>query len=116
MQITVDRRFLVRFIERAQSPRVAIPMSASQVKVCPLTPAIGAELSGVDLNQRMPDHEFDAIYEALIEHQVIFFKNQLISPENYLNFFRSFGEPEEHPVEIRQMYRWRSDADNANHY
>ena len=74
-------------------------MSANQVKVHPLTPAIGAELSGVDLKQTISDVELDAIYDALIEYQVIFFKNQSIRPRNLLSFARSFGEPEErHPV------------------
>ena len=38
-----------------------------------MTPAIGAEISGIDLMETVSDDLLDAVYEALIEHQVIFF-------------------------------------------
>ena len=64
-----------------------------------LTPAIGAELCNIDLSRRLSQQNLDAIYTALIEHQVIFFRDQTISPEDHLVFARSFGEPQSsHPV------------------
>ena len=41
----------------------------------------------------------DLIYQLLIEHQVIFFRNQPISPQNHLALACTFGEHEEvHPI------------------
>lgn len=64
-----------------------------------LTPAIGAELSGIDLTGPLDKSTEDEIYDALIEHQVIFFRDQKISPQDHLALARSFGEPQPpHPV------------------
>ncbi len=69
------------------------------LKIAPVTPTIGAEISGVDLSKLLSPSTLDAIYDALMKHLVIFFREQDISPENHLNFARSFGEPEPpHPV------------------
>lgn len=74
-------------------------MSDPTISVHKLTPAIGAELSNIDLSKPQRQEVFDEIYAALIEHQVIFFRNQLISPDDHLAFARSFGEPQApHPI------------------
>jgi len=63
-----------------------------------VTPAIGAELSDICLNN-LTAIDYDAIYEALIEHKVIFFRDQDLTPEAHLAFAKSFGEPEPpHPI------------------
>lgn len=70
-----------------------------KIQVRKLTPAIGAELSGIDLNKPLDKMILDEIYGNLIEHHVIFFRDQDISPENHLALARSFGEPQPpHPV------------------
>jgi taurine dioxygenase len=66
--------------------------SRSDIRIVPLTPAIGAEIRGVDLSQRLDAATEDAIYEALLRHLVIFFRDQDISPERHLAFAQSFGE------------------------
>ena len=64
-----------------------------------LTPNIGAEVTGVDLSAPLSQSTLDEIYAALIEHLVIFFRDQQISPQNHLDLARSFGEPEPpHPI------------------
>ena len=64
-----------------------------------ITPAIGAELSGIDLTGPLSEIGQNEIYDALIEHQVIFFRDQAISPENHLALAQSFGVPQPpHPV------------------
>lgn len=74
-------------------------MSAARLKITKLTPTIGAELSGIDLNSDLDTATLDAIYQALIDHLVIFFRDQELSPANHLSFARSFGEPEPpHPI------------------
>ncbi len=74
-------------------------MSASNLRIDRLTPAIGAELSGIDLAAPLDSATCDAVYQALIDHLVIFFRDQAITPEIQATLARSFGEPEPpHPV------------------
>lgn len=69
------------------------------INVKPLTRAIGAELSGVDLTKPLDAGTQDAVYDALLEHLVIFFRDQPLEPEAHLALARTFGELEPpHPV------------------
>jgi len=69
------------------------------LKIEAITPAIGVEISGVSLNKDLNDDICDQIYKALITHQVVFFRDQDLSPESHLKLAKSFGEPEPpHPV------------------
>ena len=58
-------------------------MPNSNLQIDPLTTAIGAEISGVDLTQRIDEATSDAIYQALLDHLVIFFRDQDIAPEHH---------------------------------
>lgn len=58
----------------------------------PLTPAIGAELSGVDLRSELDRPTIAAIRRAWLDHGVIFFRDQALEPEEQLRFARCFGE------------------------
>ena len=74
-------------------------MTRASLQITPLTPKIGAEISGVDLSGPLDQATLDAIYDALIEHLVIFFRDQDIPPSAHLELARSFGEPQPpHPV------------------
>ena len=61
------------------------------MKLSRITPAIGAEVSGVDLSQNLEKPMLDQIYDALIENLVIFFHDQDLSAESQLGFAESFG-------------------------
>ena len=65
-----------------------------ELKAASLTPTIGAELSGLDFSKPLSQTDYDAVYHALLEHKVIFFRDQNLSPESHLAFARSFGEAE----------------------
>ena len=69
------------------------------LKVTPLTPSIGAIISEVSLNKDLNSETIEQIYSALIRHQVIFFRDQNISPESHLKLAESLGEIDPgHPV------------------
>lgn len=68
--------------------------ATGNLKIQKLTPAIGAELSGVDLTATLTEPTLTSIYNALVEHQVIFFREQPITPENHLTLALSFGQPQ----------------------
>ena len=56
------------------------------IQIEPLTPAIGAEVFGVDLAAGMSEDVLDEIYSALIDHHVIFMKGQAITVGDHLKF------------------------------
>jgi taurine dioxygenase len=72
-------------------------VSAGLFSLHPLTPAIGAEIRGVDLGRTIDATEFDAIRNALTAHQVIFFRDQTLSIDQLVAFGRMFGELVVHP-------------------
>ena len=64
----------------------------STFEIRPLTPTIGAEIHGVDLGVKLPKSTIDQIEQALLDHMVIFFRGQNLTPEQHLAFGRNFGE------------------------
>ena len=68
-------------------------------KVEAITPAIGAEVSGVSLNKELNSDTVEKIYNTLINHQVIFFRGQNLTPESHLKLAKCFGDIDPgHPV------------------
>jgi taurine dioxygenase len=63
-----------------------------------LTPVIGAEISGVDLAKPLSQETVTWLTQQLINHKVIFFRDQAIDTSQHLAFARRFGELEVHPV------------------
>ena len=60
-----------------------------------LSGALGAEIEGIDLKKVTSDN-FKIINYLLLEHKVIFFRNQNITPEEQINLAKFFGPIEEH--------------------
>ena len=65
-------------------------------EVRPLTPALGAEIIGVDLSQEVGDELFASLYGAFLTHQVLLFRGQDIPPGRQVAFARRFGEVQVH--------------------
>ncbi len=66
------------------------------IEVRPISGALGAEIGGVDLSA-LDDESFAAIHRAWLEHLVIFFRDQEITPGDQVAFARRFGEIHFHP-------------------
>jgi taurine dioxygenase len=78
---------------------VAAASLKTSIKVEPLTCAIGAELSNVDLGAASRDADLVAeIRGLLLKHRVLFFRDQDITRAEHVAFARRFGELEDHPV------------------
>ena len=80
--------------------------------------SLGAEISGVDLTQPLSDAEFSAIEDALVENELIIFRDQEISSDDLMRFGRRFGELTVHPFapsdgETLELIKFRNDADHA---
>src|SRR5689334_9465819 len=63
-----------------------------------LTPIIGAEIGGIDLSQPLSNRQQDEVHRALAENKVIFFRDQLITPDQHVAFGRLFGDLHVHPA------------------
>jgi len=66
--------------------------------VTPISSALGAQIDGVDLTRPLSLEQRDAIEQALLQHQVIFFKNQVITPQQQARFAANFGDLHIHPI------------------
>ena len=65
-----------------------------------MTPAVGAEISGVDL-RRLSDADFAAIERAWTDHSMILLRGQKLSDDDLLAFSRRFGELDPPPNQER---------------
>lgn len=74
---------------RAQTP--------ARLTLAPLTPTIGAEVSGIDLAKPLDTDTLAELRAALLDWKVIFFRDQTITTDQHLAFARNFGELEVHP-------------------
>ncbi len=72
-------------------------MSYSAIDVTPVTPRIGAEVSGIDLTNPLSNQQVDELHRALAEHQVLFFRDQKLTLERHKALGRHFGELHIHP-------------------
>jgi alpha-ketoglutarate-dependent taurine dioxygenase len=67
--------------------------------VCPITPAIGAEIHGVRLSGDLPAATVTAIRDALLRHRVVFFRGQgHLDEAEHQAFARLLGPLVAHPT------------------
>lgn len=64
----------------------------------PLSGGIGAEIAGADLTKKLGQRTIDEIRRSLMEFNVIFFRGQKLTSDQYLAFARTLGEPSEYPM------------------
>ena len=67
------------------------------VQIEKIQPQIGAVLHGLDLNQ-LDEQGLAQIHQALLEHQVIFFRQQQLTAPSQVKLARSFGDLHIHPI------------------
>lgn len=66
--------------------------SPAAITVHPLTPVIGAEICGVDLSQPLSPNDVGSLRAALLEHLVIFFRDQPLGLDDLKRVGRAFGD------------------------
>jgi taurine dioxygenase len=71
-------------------------MRSNTIEVRPIAGALGAELHGVDL-AHMSDEDFADVHEAFLAHQVVFFRDQTLTPVEQIGVAKRFGEIHLHP-------------------
>ena len=60
--------------------------------------ALGAEILGVDLRKDLAEETVAAIRRAFLDHLVVFFHDQPLTPALFMAFARRMGKPIEYPL------------------
>jgi taurine dioxygenase len=69
----------------------------SDIGIHPVSGALGAEVTGVDLSKPLDDQVLGVLRRAWLEHLVLFFRDQALTPAQFLAFGRRFGQTIEYP-------------------
>ena len=70
------------------------------IEVVPISRAVGAEISGANIAAGISDQQFAEIRQAFIDHGVIFFRDQVITPDQHIEFARRWGE-----INVNRFFR-----------
>lgn len=68
------------------------------LEIHPIAGALGAEIHGLDLTSDLNSEQFKMLRSLLVEHEVIFFRDQDISPAQHKALAQSFGPLQQHPA------------------
>ena len=86
-------------------------MSYETIQAEQLTPRIGAVLSGIDLSQPLTDEQISDLHRAIIDHQVVFFRDQNLDPASLKRVGLYFGKLQIHALkglpdhpEVRKLH------------
>lgn len=70
---------------------------SSSIQVRRIAGALGAEVEGVDLRQPLDEGQRAQLRQALLDHQVIFLRDQDLSAGQFMRFAQAMGHPVEYP-------------------
>ncbi|MDR3429277.1 taurine dioxygenase [Silvimonas sp.] len=68
------------------------------LQITPIGAALGAIIEGVNLAEPLSEGHFAALKDALLQYQVLFFREQPLTPLQQRNFARHFGDLHIHPI------------------
>jgi len=72
-------------------------LRSNTLRIDPIAGALGAEVDGVDLSRPLGAETVTLFLRALLDHLVLFFRDQELTPESLLGAARQFGTPIEYP-------------------
>jgi len=67
-------------------------LSTKTIQVTPLSPSIGAEIGGIDLTKPLDPEQVKELHDALMEHLVVFFRDQHVSNADQKRLGEYFGK------------------------
>jgi taurine dioxygenase len=88
------------------------PRPYERIVPMPMTPTIGAEVTGVRLSGDLDDATIEELRRALLEWKVLIFRDQEIGRTEQREFAARWGELEEHPF-FRYTHPGQTDVDVA---
>ena len=85
---------------------VSISPPVSQTfEIVPFDAPVGAEIIGLDISRPLCESDFARIHRAHLDHHVLVFRDQRVSPDDHVEFSRRFGELEIHVLHQFQLPR-----------
>jgi taurine dioxygenase len=75
-------------LESGRTPE--FPMTDSEIDLRPISGTLGAEVSGIDC-RRIDDATFEQIHAALLEYQVLFFRETKLSDDQHIALAERWG-------------------------
>jgi taurine dioxygenase len=75
-----------------------------KLEIRPLHDALGAEVLGLDLTRPVPPEDFERIHQAHLDHHVLVFRDQRITPAEQVAFSRRFGPLQIHVLRDFQLH------------
>lgn len=95
------------------------PRPYEHLALAPLSPTIGAEVTGVDLVRPLPDEVEAEVRQALLEWKVLFFRDQHIDSAAHRDFAARWGRLEVHPFlprgEVPEVVRFEKDGSTGGY-
>lgn len=73
-----------------------------RIEIRPIQGSFAAEVIGLDLHQPLADDDFRRIHRAHLDHHVLVFRDQRITPEQQIAFSRRFG-----PLQIHVLHQFQ---------
>ncbi|RTL20092.1 MAG: TauD/TfdA family dioxygenase [Burkholderiales bacterium] len=70
--------------------------TVTRIEIRPLPGSFAAEVLGLDLGQPLADDDFRRIHRAHLDHHVLVFRDQRITPQQQIDFSRRFGQLQIH--------------------
>jgi len=81
---------------------LSAPASSQTFEVRPFAAPVGAEIIGLDISRPINDADFARIHRAHLDHHVLVFRGQDVSPADHVAFSRRFG-----PLEIHVLHQFQ---------
>jgi taurine dioxygenase len=85
------------------TPVFAAPIAASGFLIKAFDAPLGAEVTGLDLARPVDDADFAHIHRAHLDHHVLVFRQQRITPQQQIDFSRRFGPLQIHVLRDFQL-------------
>ncbi len=79
------------------------PLTHSSIEIRPFDAPLGAEVLGMDLSRPLTTAEFSRIHRAHLDHHVLVFRDQRITPQQHVDFSRRFGPLQIHVLKNFQL-------------
>lgn len=84
-----------------EAPRAGAVSTASPLAIRPFDAPLGAEVVGLDLAAPLAEQDFRRIHRAHLDHHVLVFRDQRITPAQQIAFSRRFG-----PLQIHVLHQF----------
>jgi len=84
------------------APASEVIPPSQHFEVRPFNAPVGAEVVGLDISKPINTEDFIRLHKAHLDHHVLVFRNQQITPQEHIDFSRRFG-----PLEIHVLHQFQ---------